>query len=210
MGYYKNLAIEQKFRSRRKSRSTSRIEYVSEQERQRYLQEWTNNMVRYWQERIDLQRAIDTGNLRSQIEGALLLQSANAMITFQFPAYGKYLDDGTGREFSNTGYTDSLGRVYDTSRGKDTWDSGQLPFLLPGGESYREEHGLDKPKKVGPAWGGRIAGGHPRQPRPWYYNKYWASRQVLNELERDYFGTQYQGMFTTALDEVFRQTKIIM
>ncbi len=82
--------------------------------------------------------------------------------------------------------------------------------LLPGGEEYRSEHGLDKPKKVGPAWGGRVAGGHPRQPKPWFWSKYYASRMVLNELEQEYFGQQYKGMFTTALDEVFKRTRVIL
>lgn len=211
MGYYKNLAIEQRESGRRKhGRSTSREEHVSIAERERYLKEWKDNMITYWQERIDLLHVIDSGNLRSQIEAALLLQGANAVITHSFPAYGKYMDDGVGREFSNDGYVDSLGRVYQSSRGKDTWDSGQLPFLLPGGENYREEHGLNKPKKVGPAWGGRVAGGKPRAMKSWYFKKYYASRMVLNELEQNYFGSQYQGMFTTALDEVMKQTRILL
>lgn len=213
MGYMKNLAIEQRESGRRRhrgSRSTSRIPFVSEQERERYLQEWKDNMVTYWQERIDKLRVIDSGNLRSSIEAALLLQNANAVITHSFPAYGKYADDGTGREFTNGGYVDSLGRSYESSRGKQTWLEGQLPFLLPGGENYREEHGLNKPKKVGPAWGGRVAGGHPRIPKPWFWSKYYASRMVLNELEQQFFGTEYQGMFTTALDEVMGQTRMIL
>ena len=213
MGYYKNLAVEQRESGRRshgRSRSTSRIPFVSAAERERYLREWKDNMVIYWQERIDLLRVIDTGNLRSQIEAALLLQGANATITHSFPAYGKYMDDGVGREFTNEDYVDSMGRYYSSSRGKDTWMSGQLPFLLPGGESYRERNRLDKPKRVGPAWGGRIAGGHPRGAKPWFYNKYYASRMVLNELEQQYFGTQYQGMLTTALDEVMKQTRILL
>lgn len=185
--------------------------YVSQEDREKFIGEWTTNMVAYWRERIDLQRAIDTGNLRSQIEGALLLQSAKTTITFRFPMYGKYLDEGTGREFpkkGSSGYTDRLGRHYDFKRGGEgTTNSGQLPFM---DESYREEHGLNKPKRVGPAWGGRIAGGHFRQPKDWYWRKYYSSRMVLNELERDYYGSEYQGLFTTALDTVMGQMKWIM
>ncbi|MCR4602439.1 MAG: hypothetical protein K5683_02750 [Prevotella sp.] len=167
-------------------------------------------MVAYWRERIDKLRVIDTGNLRSSIEGALLLQGATSTITHSFPAYGKYAEDGTGREFNNDGYTDSLGRHYTSSRGVNVFADGQLPFLLPGGEQYRMDHGLDKPKKVGPAWGGRVAGGHPRQPKPWFWNKYYASRMVLNELEQQFFGDSYKGIFTTALDEVFNKTRMIL
>ena len=209
MGYMKNLAIERR-ESQRKRSGYSRQPFVSAEERERYMEEWAENMKTYWRERIDKLRVIDTGNLRSSIEGALLLQGAKATITHSFPIYGKYAEDGTGREFTNDGYTDSLGRYYASSRGVNTWGEGQLPFLLPGGESYREEHGLDKPKKVGPKWGGRVAGGHPRIPKPWFWSKYYASRMVLNELEQQYFGDQYQGMFTTALDEVMKQTRIIL
>ena len=194
----KSLAIERRESGRRRRA-------VQPEDRERYLREWTENMVAYWQERIDRLRVLDTGGLRSQIEGALLLQGARAAITHAFPAYGKYMDDGTGREFSNTGYTDSLGRHYEPARQAD----GTLPFLLPGGEQYRREHGLDRPRRVGPAWGGRVAGGHPRQPRPWFFSKYYASRMVLNELEQKYFGSQYLGMLTTALDEMFRRVRVL-
>lgn len=204
MGYLKDQEIKRRESGRRRSRRSLQVE-----DRERYLREWTNNMIVYWRERIDKLRVFDTGNLRSSIEGALLLQGANATITHSFPAYGKYVDDGTGREFTNTGYTDSLGRHYESSRGKETWQSGQLPFLTPGGEEYRREHGLDKPKRVGPAWGGRVAGGHCRKPNPWFFNKYYASRMVLAELEQEHFGSSYQGLFTTALDEVFRQVRIM-
>ena len=206
MGYMKNLAIElrESGRSRR-----SRHRTVQWEDRERHLQAWKDNMVVYWKERIDKLRVIKSGNLRSRIEGELLLRGAEATITHSFPAYGKYVDDGTGREFSDEGYVDSLGRTYESSRGKGTWQSGQLPFLLPGGEDYREEHGLNKPKKVGPAWGGEKAGGHPRKAKPWFWRKYYASRMVLGELEQEFFGNQYQGMLTAALDEVFSRTRMI-
>lgn len=204
MGYFKDQEIKRRESGRRRSRRS-----VQPQDRERYLQEWKDNMITYWRERLDKLRVFNTGRLWSSIEGELLLQGATATITHSFPAYGKYIDDGTGREFTDKGYTDSLGRHYKSSRGKDTWQSGQLPFLTPGGEEYRKEHGLDKPKRVGPAWGGKIAGGHARKAKPWFFNKYYASRMVLAELEQDYFGTAYQGMLTKAMDEVFGRTRIM-
>ena len=207
MGLMKNLAIEE-YENRRRGHK----KYApSERTREKYLQEWTDNMVTYWQERIAKLRAVDTGNLNRSIEARLLLDGAKAAIRHAFPAYGKYVDDGTGREFTNTGYVDSLGRYYASSRGGEgTWNSGQLPFLLPGGEEYRREHGLDKPRKVGPAWGGRVAGGHPREKKPWFFSKYYASRMVLNELEQQYYGNEYLGMMTTAIDEVMSRTRVIL
>lgn len=207
MGLMKNLAIEE-YENRRRGHK----KYApSERTREKYLQEWTDNMVTYWQERINKLRVVDTGKLYSSIEARLLLDGAKAAIRHSFPAYGKYADDGTGREFTNTGYVDSMGRYFASSRGGEgTWNSGQLPFLLPGGEEYRREHGLDKPKKVGPAWGGRVAGGHPREKKPWFFSKYYASRMVLNELEQQYYGNEYLGMMTTAIDEVMSRTRVIL
>lgn len=208
MGLMKNLAIEMR-ESGRRSRKSYR-QAPSERVRERYLQEWSDNMVRYWQERISKLRAVDSGNLYGSIEAQLMLEGAKTAIVHSFPAYGKYVDDGTGREFTNTGYIDSWGRYYASARGGEgTWNSGQLPFLLPGGEDYRREHGLDKPKKVGPAWGGRVAGGHPRKSKPWFFNKYYASRMVLNELEQQYYGNAYLGMMTTAIDEVFGRVRVL-
>ena len=147
----------------------------------------------------------DTGALRSSIQAKLLLEGAKKTIEFQFYKYGKYADDGTGREFTNTGYTDSLGRHYTSSRQAD----GTLPFLLPGGEEYRMEHGLDKPKKVGPAWKGRVAGGHPRRANEWFYRKYYASRMVLNEMEQQFYGEAYLGMLTTAVAGKLDQVRVL-
>ena len=207
MGLMKNLAIEEYESRRRKGGKHA----PSERKREAYLREWTDNMVTYWQERITRLRAVDTGNLYGSIEAQLLLEGAKAAIRHSFPAYGKYVDDGTGREFMNDGYTDSLGRTYTSSRGGEgTWNGGQLPFLLPGGEQYRAMHGLDRPRKVGPAWGGRVAGGHPRKAKPWFFSKYYASRMVLNELEQQYYGNAYLGMMTTALDEVFSRTRVLL
>lgn len=207
MGLMKNLAIEEYENRRRGHKKYAH----SERTREKYLQEWTDNMVTYWQERINKLRVVDTGKLYSSIEARLLLDGAKAAIRHSFPAYGKYVDDGTGREFTNTGYVDSMGRYFASSRGGEgTWNSGQLPFLLPGGEEYRREHDLDKPRKVGPAWGGRVAGGHPREKKPWFFSKYYASRMVLNELEQQYYGNEYLGMMTTAIDEVMSRTRVIL
>ena len=119
------------------------------------------------------------------------------------------MSDGVAREFGN-GYTDSLGRYYGSNRGGEgTWNAGQLPFLLPGGELYRESHGLDKPKKVGPAWGGRVAGGQPHTKRDWFFRKYYSSRMVLNEMEAAAYGQEYQGMMTEAFDALFQRQRFL-
>lgn len=186
----------------RRRHASSRI---PEEELRKFEEGWAKMMVTIWQEKLQLLRVEDTGALKASIQAKALLEGAKKTIEFQFYKYGKYADDGTGREFTNTGYTDSLGRHYTSSRQAD----GTLPFLLPGGEQYRAEHGLDKPKKVGPAWKGRVAGGHPRRANEWFYRKYYASRMVLNELERDFYGEAYLGMLTTAVAGELDQVRVL-
>ena len=201
MGYMKRMA-----ENRRQSYRRGRVQAMSELEL--FRKQWTQNMVRYWQERIDKLRINDSGQLRSSILG-MLHSGPITTIEHSFLVYGKYISDGVGREFGK-GYTDSMGRTYSSSRGGEgTWNAGQLPFLLPGGEAYHEKHGLDKPKKVGPAWGGRVAGGHPREKRDWFFRKYYASRMVLNEMEAAAYGQAYQGMLTQAVDGLFHRTRFL-
>lgn len=164
-------------------------------------EEVTQNQVRYWQERIDKLRINDTGALRSSIVG-MVHTGPVTTIEHSFLVYGIYVSNGVAREFGE-GYTDSLGRYYASNRGGEgTCYGGQLPFLLPGGEHYRETHGLNKPKKVGPAWRGKVAGGHPHNARDWFFRKYAAMRHVLNDLEANFYGQAYQGMLTTAVDNL--------
>ena len=186
----------------RRRHASSRI---PEDELKKFEEGWAKMMVTIWQEKLQLLQVNDTGSLKGSIEAKILLEGAKKSIEHSFLAYGKYADDGTGREFTNTGYTDSLGRHYTSSRQAD----GTLPFLLPGGEEYRAEHGLDKPKKVGPAWRGRVAGGHPRRANEWFYRKYYASRMVLNEMEQQFYGSQYLGMLSTAIDELTGQLRVL-
>lgn len=169
-------------------------------------EEITQNQVRYWQERIDKLRINDTGALRSSIVG-MVHTGPVTTIEHSFLVYGIYVSNGVAREFGE-GYTDSLGRYYASNRGGEgTWNGGQLPFLLPGGEHYRETHGLNKPKKVGPAWGGKVAGGHPHNARDWFFRKYAAMRHVLNDLEANFYGQAYQGMLTTAVDNLMKRMR---
>lgn len=192
--------------NRRQSYRRGRVQVMSELEL--FRKQWTQNMVMYWQERLDRLRINDTGRLRSSIQG-MLHPGPVTTIEHSFLVYGKYVSDGVAREFGR-GYTDSLGRTYGSSRGGEgTWNGGQLPFLLPGGEAYREKHGLDHPKKVGPAWGGREAGGQPHTKRDWFFRKYYASRMVLNEYEAAAYGEAYQGMLTQAFDQLFQTVRVV-
>lgn len=194
MGYMKRMA-----ENRRQSDRSDRVQVMSEIAL--VEQQWTRNQVAYWQERIDKLRINDTGALRSSIVG-MVHTGPITTIEHSFLLYGKYVSDGVAREFGK-GYTDSMGRTYESHRGGEgTWNRGQLPFLLPGGEKYRHKHHLDDAKKVGPAWRGRMAGGQPHRPRDWFFRKYAAGRHVLNELEMAAYGQAYQGMLVLAVDSL--------
>ncbi|MBQ7513179.1 MAG: hypothetical protein IJS95_02170 [Prevotella sp.] len=181
----------------------------AERAREQFERAWTRNQVVYWQERIDKLRINDTGALRSSITG-MLHPGPTTTIEHSFLQYGLYVSNGTAREFGD-GYTDRMGRTYDFHRGGEgTWNAGQLPFLLPGGEAYRKKHHLDRPKKIGPAWKGkRFAGGKPHYGRDWFFRKYAAGRHVLNEMEAAAYGQAYQGMLTQAVDGLFHRTRFL-
>lgn len=193
MGMMKNMADNDRQSSRR-----ARVQVLSELTKRE--QAWTTNIIKYLQERIDKLRVSDTQTLRSSIVG-MLHNGPNTTIEHSFLLYGKYICDGVAREFGD-GYTDSMGRTYDFHRGGEgTWNAGQLPFLDQG---YRREHGLDSPKRVGPAWRGRVAGGHPREGKDWFFKKYYASRMWLNEMELAAYGEAYQGMLTMVCEEMLK------
>ena len=80
-------------------------------------------------------------------------------------------------------------------------NNGDLNFL---GDEYRRDNNLEKPKKVGPAWGGRVAGGEPKGRRDWFSQKYYSSVMKLNEHEATFYGDRYNGLMASALTEIFR------
>lgn len=182
----------------------------NEKELQKFEQEWTDNMSIYWRERMERLRVIDTGALYSSVVG-LLHPGSPTTIEHKFLMYGKYVSEGVGRNFLKSKRAD-----------------GTIPFLLPGGEDYRKENRLDKPRRIGPAWrrsrnspgdsSNHEAGGRPMkfnpttgkyEERDWFFRKYYASRMNLNEFEAAYYGKTYQGMLTQGIDEVLNQVRVL-
>ena len=182
----------------------------NDRELQKFEQEWTENMSVYWRERMERLRVIDTGALYSSVVG-LLHPGSPTTIEHKFLMYGKYVSEGVGRNFLKSKRAD-----------------GTIPFLLPGGEDYRKENRLDKPRRIGPAWrrsrnspgdsSNHEAGGRPMkfnpttgkyEERDWFFRKYYASRMNLNEFEAAYYGKTYQGMLTQGIDEVMNQVRVL-
>ena len=161
----------------------------------RYERGWANAMGEFWRERMERLRTIDTGRLYASIKSHLE-QGTTTTIEHNFLQYGIYVAAGVGPAHEWYKWTKAQGGVK-THR----INNGDLNFL---GEEYRKDNGLDKPKKVGPDWGGRIAGGEPKGRRDWFSQKYYASVMKLNEHEANFYGDRYNGLMASALTEIFR------
>lgn len=157
----------------------------------RYEHGWADAMGDFWRERMERLRTIDTGALYRSIK-AHIEQGSTTTIEHNFMMYGIYVAAGVGPAHEWYRWTKGvkIKRI----------NGGDLNFL---GAEYREEQGLDKPKKVGPAWGGRVAGGDPKGLRDWFSRKYYSSVMKLNEHEAAFYGERYQGLMASAITEMF-------
>lgn len=146
-----------------------------------YEDEWTEKMVMIWHEKLDKFKAIDTGNLYMSVRGEIIHEDVNAQIMFSFALYGIFVNNGTGNFYKKG-------------------NGGDLPFL---GKDYRREHGLNIPKRVGPAWGGKVAGGHPRKEKPWVFRRYYASCRKLGNVIAEMRGEEYMSILCSTFRTMF-------
>lgn len=138
---------------------------------------WERMMVQIWKDRMALAGALHTGALHRSVAGdAPVVRDLSAAFTFRHLHYGVYVEGGVGPEFSRS------------RRAAD----GTLPLL---DESYRAEHGLDRPRRRGPAWGGGMTSGRPRKARPWFGMSWAISRRVLAERTQQLVGDEFIGLF---------------
>lgn len=130
----------------------------------KYIDEWTRVQLMIWQEKIERMGIVRSGALHQSFRESIShAQSGTATITMKFLKYGIYQALGVGR-------------------GYERGNGGDLPFL---GKDYRQEHGLDKPRKVGPEWGGYKTSGKPRKARDWYSKKlYMSTMAMVEDLSR--------------------------
>lgn len=125
----------------------------------KYVDEWTKTQVLIWREKIERMGVVRSGALHQSFSETVQHASSGSTITMKFLRYGIYQSLGVG-----------YGYAHD--------NGGDLPFL---GRDYRKEHGLDKPRKVGPAWGGYKTSGKPRVARDWYSKKLFMSTMAMVE-----------------------------
>lgn len=131
----------------------------------KYVDAWTKTMLDIWRERIERLRVTDTGALHESFSSRIQRSEDGTTITLRFAEYGIYQALGIGYGYKH----DRQGNVR---------SAGELEFLDPG---YRHEHGLDKPRKRGPRWGGGMTSGKPRKRRDWVEKKLFMSRMALAE-----------------------------
>lgn len=124
-----------------------------------YIIEWAKMLTTMWQERIEMLGVVYTGQLHQSITDMVHLANGGANITMKFKRYGIYQSLGVGN-----GYTRGNG--------------GDLQIL---NKTYRDEHGLNKRRRVGPKPGGYLTSGKPRQRRDWISKKLFLSVMNLRD-----------------------------
>lgn len=125
----------------------------------KYSEAWVDKMLEIWREKIERLGIVRTGALHQSFHAAITSAAQGSTLNLKFLYYGIYQELGVGR-----GYSPNNG--------------GDLPFL---GKEYRREHGLDKPRKVGPAWGGYKTSGNIRKKRDWRSKKLYMSVMAMVE-----------------------------
>lgn len=159
---------------------------VTDEDIRQWERGWSEMMVTIWRENIIRLGIVDTMTLHNQMSQRVTDTGGQIQIAHEFMLYGIYVARGVGRNYSKG-------------------NPGDLPFL---DKEYRKEHGLDKPKKVGPAWGGRVAGGKPRTKRDWFSVKYLASIRVLTEVEVQLYGNAYMGTLSNVVEAMFGNVQV--
>lgn len=124
-----------------------------------YAPAWADKMEEIWQEQIVRLEINHTGTLFRSFAHSLQAASAGMTIEMRFAEYGQYVDSGAGREMG----------------------FASRPFL---DKEYRRAHRLDKPRRVGPAWGGEEAGGRVRPTRRWFARAWYRSVYAISEAAK--------------------------
>lgn len=124
-----------------------------------YIIEWAKMLTTMWQERIEMLGVVYTGQLHQSISDTVQSLNGGHNITMRFKRYGIYQSLGVGN-----GYTRGNG--------------GDLQIL---DNTYREEHGLNKRRRVGPKPGGYLTSGKPRKRRDWISKKLFLSVMNLRD-----------------------------
>ena len=150
-----------------------------------YINGWAKKMLEIWQEQIQRLKIVRSGQLYQSFQERINASQDGQTIYMKFAEYGIYQAFGTG-----------YGYNYD--------NCGDLRFRA---DDYRHEHRLDKPRKVGPAWGGYMTSGKPRKRRDWINKKFFASVMALKEDLARITGEQGAQIICDALEDARRSVQ---
>lgn len=174
---------------------------VSEEDVRKYEQAWTEMMVTIWRENILRLGIVRTRKLHNDITFSVTDNGGQITIAHQFMIYGIYVAHGVGREFGK-GYQDKLGRKYKFERDSE---SGYIPYL---DKKERKARGMQKQRKVGPAWGGNKTSGEHRKKRDWLYPRYLSSIDILTQVEMELYGEAYMGTLSNVVEAIFGNVEV--
>lgn len=155
---------------------------VTEEDVQKWEDEWSEVMIKIWREKIQALGIIDTMTLYNRMSHVTSRATGVTAVTHEFMEYGIFMEAGVGNGYRHGNGCD-------------------LEILNPW---YRSVHGLDKPRKRGPRWSTKdMTSGKERTGRPWFSRKYLSSINVLNSVERDLMGNQYMGTMSNVVRLMF-------
>ena len=164
-----------------------------------YERGWAKMMADIWRERMEKLRTIDTGNLYKNISAGVE-EGAVTVIEHKFMQYGIYVAAGVGK-----------GYLHD--------NGGDLPFLAKDADKRVSQigAGLSSHAMLSPRFAHKfvqkgknkgklaaISDGKHRKKSDWFARKYYYSVHRLNEREAEFYGAAYQGLMSSALDEIFK------
>ena len=166
-----------------------------------YERGWAKMMADIWRERMEKLRTIDTGNLYKNISAGVE-EGAVTVIEHKFMQYGIYVAAGVGKGYKRD-------------------NGGDLPFLAKDADKRVSQigAGLSSHAMLSPRFAHKIvqkgknkgklaaiSDGNHRKKSDWFARKYYYSVHRLNEREAEFYGAAYQGLMSTALDEIFNNT----
>lgn len=173
-------------------------ERITAEENDKWVEGWTSFMIDIWLEQMrSFSPPVErTGALRNSLKGEFR-PGDKRLIEFEFLEYGAFVAKGITPAFAWKKWTRAHGGE---KVPRERVPGGQLDILDP---QYRRDHGLDKEKKTGPKFGGRASRPYPVGHRDWFAKKFYASLKKLNEHEQWFYGADYQGLMSEAMDMMF-------
>lgn len=177
--------------------------YGSERDIDAYNKGWADFMVTILREQIDKLKITDTGSLYQSIR-ELTSTGEVTTIEHRFLLYGIYVAAGVGNGFRHGNGGDLLFMGDSYRSGKRQYGRRQVgaglsgrAMLAPKYERVTVTRGENKGKEAA------LTSGRKREPKDFFFKKYYYSLRRLNEENARFFGELYSGMASDFLQRLF-------